>query len=78
MSEKVHASAADRQKAYRNREKILRGAVERFREVITHAANEAGMARLVDNLPEEPTDWLNALSDRLEGRALVVFRRRLK
>lgn len=77
--ERVYASPADKQRAYREREQILMGVVDAFIETVITAADEAGMPRLVDGLdPRDRTEWLREFTKRIDGRALVLFKRKPK
>lgn len=70
------SAAARRQAAYRDRQKVLIRSIARFRESFEQACDRAGSPKLADDLPDEPTAWLDAITERLETKALVGFKRK--
>ena len=70
--QRVHQTAADKQKAYRDRTKVLATAVDEFRSELEMACERADSKALTDNLPEEPTAMLIELTTRLKALRIIA------
>lgn len=71
---RVYASAADRQRAYRDRVDIGSECLGRLIEALEQAADRGRCPKRLDRLPEGDVERTAELCRRLDGVALVAFR----
>jgi hypothetical protein len=72
MPRRVHRDNAAKQRAYRERQRLVYEKLERLKVALCEAAEAGRSARLTNHLDDNPDVWLDQLCDRLEGKKLLV------
>lgn len=70
-----HATAADRQRAYRERTQVLLAQVQELKEALTLACGRGRSCRLTNHLPEAPGEWVPELTRRLNESKIIVAKK---
>lgn len=71
----VAKSGAERQREYRDRQKVLRPSVEVFIEEFTQALERAGCQGCLRDAPENPNEWLVWAAKLLASKRMVLCKR---